>query len=99
MISLILYFFLGFSFQDDHIARMIRRALQNRALKIICFGYSDIDKELYLENLKYKDKDNEKNQAPNNLTIYTPSDFWSDNFKKINFTLNNLVKILNDGKL
>ncbi|MCO6543126.1 MAG: SIR2 family protein [Lactobacillus sp.] len=90
-------FVLGFSFQDDHIARMIRRALQNKELIIICFGYSNNDKDIYLKNLEYKD--NEKNQAPNNLKIYTPSDFWGDDLKKSEFTLSNLVKVLNDGKL
>lgn len=76
-------FVLGFSFQDDHIARMIRRALENRRLMIECFCWSDDDKEEYLKNLKYN------NRPPKNLKFITPSELG-----KKHLGLNDLGDIL-----
>ncbi|NUF98279.1 hypothetical protein GYW21_05745 [Lactobacillus mellis] len=76
-------FVLGFSFQDDHIARMIRRALENRRLIIECFCWSDSDKEQYLNNLKYE------GQPPHNLKFITPAQL-----KKEHLYLGDLGKIL-----
>ena len=76
-------FVLGFSFQDDHIARMIRRALENRRLMIECFCWSDDDKKEYLKNLKYN------NRPPKNLKFITPSELG-----KKHLGLNDLGDIL-----
>lgn len=76
-------FVLGFSFQDDHIARMIRRALENRRLIIECFCWSNSDKEQYLSNLKYE------GQPPHNLKFVTPAQL-----KKEHLYLSDLGKIL-----
>ncbi|MCJ2389011.1 SIR2 family protein [Limosilactobacillus fermentum] len=64
-------FVLGFSFQDDHIARMIRRALENRRLIIECFCWSDEDKDKYLSNLKYTEQ-------PNNLKFIMPKELGKE---------------------
>ncbi|MDB8858648.1 SIR2 family protein [Pediococcus acidilactici] len=59
---------IGFSFQDKHIGKMIKRALQNPELLVIAFGYSDDDKDTYLDNLGMK-------VQPRNFKIYTPKNF------------------------
>lgn len=76
-------FVLGFSFQDDHIARMIRRALENRRLIIECFCWSDSDKDRYLNNLNYE------GQPPHNLKFVTPAQL-----KREHLYLRDLGKIL-----
>lgn len=84
-------FILGFSFQDKHIGKMIRRALKNPELLIYAFCFSDTDYTNYLQNLKLK------SELPN-LRILTPADFNDEYRNKIeklyNFTLPNLSKIL-----
>lgn len=63
-------FIIGFSFQDKHIGKMVKRALQNPEILVVAFGYSDSDETLYLSNL-----DIDINKIPKNLRIYTPKDF------------------------
>lgn len=63
-------FIIGFSFQDDHIGKMIKRALQNPEILIVVFGYSDFDETTFLSNLVI-----DTNNVPKNLRIYTPKDF------------------------
>ena len=63
-------FILGFSFQDDHIARMIRRALRNRSLIIECFCWQDSDEKNYKENLGLNNQN-----LPRNLKFIKPSQF------------------------
>lgn len=92
-------FVIGFSFQDKHIAKMVKRAVQNPELMIYAFGFIDSDREIYLENLNFE---NERS----NFRILTPKDFNEDYTNKHNengeewfsFTLPNLTKILNDIK-
>lgn len=90
-------FTIGFSFQDKHIGKMVKRALQNPELFVIAFGYSDEDKRTYLSNLGIE-------MMPRNLKIYTPNDF--DKFRLTNhkdedenewssFELQNLTAIIN----
>lgn len=67
-------FVFGFSFQDDHIARMLRRALRNRSLIIACFCWQDSDKITYRNNLGYK-----KQEPPKNLKFIKPSQFKNKN--------------------
>lgn len=87
-------FIIGFSFQDEHIGKMIKRALQNPELMVIAFGYSDEDEEKFLKNLNII-------QVPRNFKILTPKDF-SESYltKNVNsqgetFTLPNLTSIIN----
>lgn len=63
-------FVLGFSFQDDHIARMIRRALRNRSLIIECFCWEDSNEKDYKENLGFNNQN-----LPRNLKFIKPSQF------------------------
>lgn len=90
-------FVLGFSFQDKHIGKMIRRALKNSELLIYAFGFSDSDRSLYLKNLNLETE-------LSNFKIITPDDFDKaflttnhDDGKNVDwysFTLPNLSKIL-----
>lgn len=91
-------FILGFSFQDKHIGKMIKRALKNPELLVIAFGYSDNDKILYQDNLGLS-------ISPQNFKILTPKNFENEylTILKINdllfetsFQLPNLTKIIND---
>lgn len=75
-------FTIGFSFQDKHIAQMIRRALNNRELVIICFCYSQEDKKKYLNNL-------ELSGNKSNLKLITP-----EVLDEKNLTLKTLTTIL-----
>ncbi len=91
---------MGFSFQDKHIGKMIKRALQNPELMVIAFGYSDKDRNIYLANLNILDEE----RIPRNLKIYTPRDFSNmrltehvdnDGNKLFNFELSDLTSIIN----
>lgn len=95
-------FVIGFSFQDKHIAKMIKRAVQNPELMIYAFGFIDGDRETYLKNLDF---DGERS----NFIILTPKDF-SDKYRTVNndykkdedwysFTLSNLTDILRGAGL
>lgn len=87
-------FVIGFSFQDKHIAKMLKRALQNPELMTYIFAFDEVDKDKITSNLL-----NEVGQY--NLHILTPKDF-SENHKQKNdkgeefFTLKNLNSILNN---
>ena len=82
-------FILGFSFQDDHIARMIRRALRNRSLLIECFCWEDKDEQNIKKNLGY-----EYREIPQNFKFIKPSQFKN----KDKLELNDLTLALK-GKL
>lgn len=90
-------FVIGFSFQDNHIARMVKRALQNPELMMYVFAYSDSSTESILENLSME-------KAPSNFRILKPRDFNSKNITESTngegnvwntFTLKNLTSIMN----
>ena len=79
-------FVIGFSFQDSHIAKMIRRACLNPELMIYIFAYNIEDKEKIMKNLK--------NISENlNCKILIPEDFGEDTF-----TIKNLTDLLNIGE-
>lgn len=76
-------FVIGFSFQDSHIAKMIRRACLNPELMIYIFAYDTDDKDKIMKNLK--------NISENlNCKILIPEDFGEDIF-----TIKNLTALLN----
>lgn len=60
-------FVIGFSFQDKHIAKMIKRAIQNPELMVYAFGFTDEDRNTYLTNLGFSGE-------RSNFTILTPKD-------------------------
>ncbi|WP_214746101.1 SIR2 family protein [Exiguobacterium sp. s189] len=83
---------IGFSFQDKHIAKMIRRAVQNPELMVYAFGYSDDDKMTYLKNLNFEnERYNFKVLTPENLF---EKDVTGTESKRNNFTLSDLTNIL-----
>lgn len=77
-------FVIGFSFQDKHIAKMVTRALKNPELIVYAFGYTDNDKNTFLDNLKLKDNSS-------NFKIITPKDLSNIS---ANITLCEVTKIL-----
>lgn len=94
-------FIIGFSFQDMHIGKMIKRALQNPELLVVVFGYSDDDEETYISNLGI-----DINKIPKNLRIYTPKNFNENHLSKhenesgdayYRFELPNLTDIINEA--
>ncbi|WP_270224919.1 SIR2 family protein [Lactococcus lactis] len=94
-------FVIGFSFQDNHISKMIKRAIQNPELIVYAFGFTDEDRHIYLENLGLTDE-------RNNFIILTPKDF-SNEYRTLihsdkgedrySFTLSNLTGILRGASL
>ena len=82
-------FTIGFSFQDDHIAKMVRRALQNPELLVFAFAYNDDDKENILKNLGL---DSDKR----NLKIVTLSDLIGGDEQ---ITIETVTKLLSSAKL
>lgn len=73
-----LLFVMGFSFADEHIAQITRRAADtNPTLQIIIFAYSDDEKNAFKKNLNI-----ESGCANNNILIVTPSKFRTDNQEK-----------------
>lgn len=97
-------FIIGFSFQDKHIAKMVRRAVQNSELMVLVFGYTDNDRDAFLLNLGNKlfeeEHPNFKIITPKNL----PKEFIStendSSDKKIKtFKLCNLNAILATSNL
>lgn len=91
-------FVIGFSFQDKHIARMVKRAVQNPELMIYVFGFTDNDREIYLRNLNFENESH-------NFKILTPQNFDASYRNKhidasdaseeewFSFTLSNLTSI------
>lgn len=76
-------FVIGFSFQDKHISKMIRRALNNRELIIECLCYDEKAEKTILENLNIEDN------PINNLHMIKPNDLGLKNI-----TLSDLCNIL-----
>ncbi|RPA63700.1 hypothetical protein EF384_01680 [Aerococcus agrisoli] len=88
---------IGFSFHDEHIAKMVKRALKNPELIVVVFGYQDRERVNILRNLNYE-------VAPNNLKIITPKNLnkefqTSHEGKASTFELPNLTKILSINEL
>ena len=62
---------MGFSFADEHIRNIVKRALKtNPTLMVFVFSYKDDEKERYIEYLGKNDS---------NLVILTPSKYSNDN--------------------
>lgn len=78
---------IGFSFQDTHIAKMVRRAIQNPELRVYIFAYSNSAIQNIRANLGVSKTDPR-------LTIWGPGDFESKPL-----TLKEVTKILFEKKL
>lgn len=73
-------FVMGFSFADEHIAKITQRAADtNPTLQIVVFAYSDKDLETYKKKLEI-----EHGCSNNNILILTPSSFRESNQDKYN---------------
>lgn len=82
----------GFSFQDKHIAKMVKRALRNRELIVYLFVYQGNGKNL-LDNLEITDK-------PPNLKLILTDNIFSGEYIKseddLKLTLDNLSELLSN---
>lgn len=68
-------FVMGFSFADEHIAQITKRAAAtNPTLQVVIFAFSDNDRDSYLNNLGITGKG-----SNNNIEVVTPADFVSAN--------------------
>lgn len=91
---------IGFSFQDKHIAKMVKRALQNRELIVYLFVYKNnrVDRDRILKNLQVKD-------IPANLKVIVGNDIYSEKYilltpeSDIKLTLDNLSEILSNPNI
>lgn len=73
-----LLFVMGFSFADEHIAQITKRAADtNPTLQVVVFAYSDKDLDTYKQNLGI-----EHGCSNNNILILTPSSFKESNQDK-----------------
>lgn len=71
-------FVMGFSFADEHIAQITKRAADtNPTLQVIVFAYSEKDEEGYKKNLQI-----EHGCSNNNILILTPTKFKEFNNEK-----------------
>lgn len=77
---------IGFSFQDSHIAKMVRRAIQNPELRVYIFAYSDNAINYIRKNLGVSETDLR-------LIIWGPKNFESNPL-----TLKEVTKILFEKK-
>lgn len=77
---------IGFSFQDSHIAKMVRRAIQNPELRVYIFAYSDNAIDNIRKNLGVSESDSR-------LIIWGPKNFESNPL-----TLKEVTKILFEKK-
>mgnify|MGYP003275689041 CR=1 FL=1 len=94
-------FVIGFSFQDNHIAKMLRRALQNPEIMVFIFCYSDDEKAIIMDNLGITEE-------KYNLCVFTPCEFDKEILienknqktgeKWYSFTIESLIKILGNTK-
>lgn len=73
-------FVMGFSFADEHIAKITQRAADtNPTLQVVVFAYSDNDLDTYKKKLEI-----EHGCSNNNILILTPSSFRESNQDKYN---------------
>lgn len=87
-------FVIGFSFQDKHIVKMMRRALRNKELNVYIFCYSNDTEDTIRKNLECGTSDTK------NLKFIRPQDFpvgkpWDP--KESDLTLNIVTNILKSG--
>lgn len=93
-------FVMGFSFADEHIAQITKRAADtNPTLQVIVFAYSEKDEEGYKKNLQI-----EHGCSNNNILILTPTKFKELNNEKYsglcskvtNFDLRTIILIFKE---
>lgn len=87
-------FVIGFSFQDKHIVKMMRRALRNKELNVYIFCYEDDDKGKIRTNLGRESSDT-KNLKFIRPQIFPAGEPWETKENKL--TLDIVTKILKSG--
>ena len=68
---------IGFSFQDKHIAKMVKRAIANPELIVICFCHAKKDATTIINNLAYRSD----GKTPSNIYFIVPEDKNKNNMK------------------
>ena len=83
-------FVTGFSFADEHIAKLTMRAADsNPTLQVVIFAFSDAEEASFKKNLHFTDS-----ALNSNVTIITPTDF-----KRKNNDYSTLLSSVNDFSL
>lgn len=85
---------MGFSFQDKHFVKMLRRALKNKELLVIIFAYTKDAKDEIKENIEIASE-------YSNLIIYSPDDInkiYNPRIKCDFLTLENITYLLKQYK-
>jgi hypothetical protein len=77
----------GFSFGDDHILGITRRALKNPTLRLVAFAFNDADRQTFLQRF----------DGYNNVEIVSPGALPNMDFAKFNEVLRSILLAL-DGK-
>ncbi len=72
---------IGFSFQDKHIAKMVKRVIANPELLVICFCYSESDTDTIINNLGYESSA----EIPYNIYFIVPKN-KENNSQSENYT-------------
>lgn len=80
---------IGFSFNDKHIAKMMRRALKNPELLVYVFCYDDKTKLQIMSNLKLTDE-------VNNIIFIQPNDLIGI-YKTKYLSMNDVSNILKEN--
>lgn len=88
---------IGFSFQDKHIAKMVKRAVQNPELMVYAFGFTENDRQTFLDNLNFEnERANFRILTPDNFdNKYNSRNVDEEDNEWFSFTLSNLTDILN----
>ncbi|GFE87808.1 SIR2 family protein [Steroidobacter agaridevorans] len=78
----------GFSFGDEHILGITRRALKNPTLRLVAFAFSDADTEAFLKRF----------DGYNNVEVIAPPAGRKIDFKAFNEILGSVLPALNEKK-
>lgn len=78
----------GFSFGDDHILKITKRALKNPTLKLIAFAFNDADRETF--EMRF--------DGHNNVDVIAPEENMQIGFPAFNDLLRNCLPELQPGK-
>lgn len=78
----------GFSFGDDHILGITKRALKNPTLRLIAFAFNDADRDTFIK--RFKDD--------NNVEIIAPGTLTNIGFTKFNEVLRGTLPLFGEKK-
>jgi hypothetical protein len=78
----------GFSYGDEHILGITKRALKNPTLRLVAFAFNDADRDTFLGRF----------DGYNNVEIVAPGSFTNIGFDKFNDVLRSVLPALNEKK-